>query len=110
MCVSVCACALTRCVYSLSWSCPPPFLHVAERFSVKQQGDCSDAGWGWSWLLWLDDGGGGQNKWVKKRGGVRGGDRKEVRAFRVNGLIDLSSPLHLLCLSISPVETTEISE
>lgn len=43
-------------------------------------------------------------------GGVRGGDRKEVRAFRVNGLIDLSSPLHLLCLSISPVETTEISE
>lgn len=66
VCVSVCACALTRCVYSLSWSCPPPFLHVAERFSVKQQGDCSDAGWGWSWLLWSDDGGGGQNKWVKK--------------------------------------------
>lgn len=66
MCVSVCACALTKCVYSLSWSCPPPFLHVAERFSVKQQGDCSDAGWGWSWLWWLDDGGGGQNKWVKK--------------------------------------------
>lgn len=38
------------------------------------------------------------------------GDRKGARGFRVNGLIDWSSPVHLLCLSISPVESTEHSE
>lgn len=50
--------------------------------------------------------GGGQNKWVK-----RGyGDRRGAGGLGVNGLIDLSSPVHLLCLSISPVESTERSE
>lgn len=44
-------------------------------------------------------------KW--ERGGE---DRKGARGFGVNGLIDLSSPVHLLCLSISPVESPELSE
>ena len=38
------------------------------------------------------------------------GDKKGARGSRVNGLIDWSSPVHLLCLSISPVELTERCE
>ncbi len=38
------------------------------------------------------------------------GNSRGVRDFRVNGLIDWPSPVHLLCLSISPAESTERSE
>lgn len=53
----------------------------------------------------MDAGGSGQNM-----EGRVAGNRKGARGFGVNGLIDWSSPVHLLCLSISPVESTERSE
>lgn len=90
-----CVCARTTQVFSVHQGayCLSPLLPFLERFlSYHQQLDWSAALWRCSWLLWVDTGGSGQNG----RGGYW--DAKGGRGFWVKGLIDWSSPVHLLCV------------
>lgn len=107
MCASVCV--LTRCflfIKELAASQPSssssPFLSIfCQALITNKEIEAMQDGGGAGCCGWMLVA-------VDKTGG--GGDRKGVRGFRVNGLIDWSSPVHLLCLSIRPVESTAHSE
>lgn len=92
-------CVLTRCVFFLSSSFLPltfysPFLAmlcqalITNKEVEAMQGGGRAGCCGWRLVA------------VDKMSGE--GDRNGVRGFRVNGLIDWSSPVHLFCFINKP--------